>query len=152
MESKFLVMCRIYHTADCKEVLIQDKRHSEWGGLTFPGGKVEKGEAFGEAVEREIHEETGLKIETPILDGIIEWIHPITDARYVIFLYTAYKHTGTLLNESNEGKNFWLEEEKIRTKILSPNFEDFLEVYQSEKFTEAIGVWDKSLSPIDKFI
>lgn len=33
-------MCMIYD--DDGNVLVQDRRDSDWGGITFPGGHVEK--------------------------------------------------------------------------------------------------------------
>ena len=37
-------MCMVYD--DNGNVLVQDKVDSDWGGLTFPGGHIEKGESF----------------------------------------------------------------------------------------------------------
>lgn len=57
-------MCMIY---DGDMILVQNKTDPEWGGVTFPGGHVEKGEAFTDAVIREVFEETGLTIRSPRL-------------------------------------------------------------------------------------
>ena len=46
-------MCMIYD--DDGNVLVQDRRDSDWGGITFPGGHVEKGESFTDAVIREVY-------------------------------------------------------------------------------------------------
>ncbi len=54
-------MCMIYD--DKGNVLVQDKVDETWGGLTFPGGHIEKGESFVDSVIREVYEETGLTIE-----------------------------------------------------------------------------------------
>ena len=40
----FMNMCMVYD--DKGNVLVQDKIDENWGGLTFPGGHVEKGESF----------------------------------------------------------------------------------------------------------
>ena len=64
-------MCMIYD--DDGNVLVQDRRDSDWGGITFPGGHVEKGESFTDEVIREVYEETGLTIETPQICGIKQW-------------------------------------------------------------------------------
>ena len=55
-------MCMIY---DGTRVLVQDRADPEWPGITFPGGHVEKGESFTDAVIREVFEETGLRISAP---------------------------------------------------------------------------------------
>ena len=51
-------------------VLVQDRRNPDWPGVTFPGGHVEKNEAFTDSVVREVFEETGLTIEHPRLCGV----------------------------------------------------------------------------------
>src|SRR5690625_6596642 len=64
----FTNMCMIYD--DAGNILIQDRKSKTWGGVTFPGGHVEKGESFVVSVKREVLEETGLHIFNPELCGI----------------------------------------------------------------------------------
>jgi len=63
-------MCMIY---DGDKVLVQQKVDDDYSGITFPGGHVEKGESFTDAVIREVFEETGLTISSPVLCGIKDW-------------------------------------------------------------------------------
>ena len=40
---EFVNMCMIY---DGEKVLVQERVKSDWPGITFPGGHVERGESF----------------------------------------------------------------------------------------------------------
>ena len=53
------------------KVLVQNRVDPLWKGITFPGGHVEPGESFTEAVIREFYEETGLTIDKPVLCGFM---------------------------------------------------------------------------------
>ncbi len=61
-------MCMI--TDGRGRVLVQNKVSKSWGGICFPGGHVEKNESFSESVIREVREETGLTVSSPILCGL----------------------------------------------------------------------------------
>lgn len=106
-------------------ILVQDRKSPDWPGVTFPGGHVEKGEAFAHSVIREVLEETGLTIKNPQLCGVKQF-HTSTGSRYVVFFYKAVEFSGELRN-SQEGAVFWIEKSSLKEYQLA---EDFLSMYQ----------------------
>ena len=89
---EFVNMCMIKNG---DKVLVQDRVSPNWPGITFPGGHVERGESFVDAVIREVKEETGLTISKPQLCGIKDW-YDDADYRYVVLFYKTEHFTGEL--------------------------------------------------------
>ena len=86
-----------------------DFHEGKWNGL---GGKFEPHETPEECVIREVREESGLKIFSPHLNGLITF--PLFDGKddWYVFLFTADKFEGELIN-SNEGHLEWIPNDKV---------------------------------------
>lgn len=124
-------MCMVYQD---RRVLIIDRTDSSWKGITFPGGHVEKGESFTDAVIREVFEETGLTVQSPQLCGIKDW--PNGDgSRYIVLFYKTDKYEGEL-KSSAEGEVSWVELEKIPDMKLAQDMEDMLKVFLDDNLSE----------------
>ncbi len=123
------------------KVVVQDRVKS-WKGISFPGGHVNKGESILDSAIREIKEETGLEIKNLILCGVVNWCHRSKNERYLEFFYKTTNFSGNLIDRTDEGRVFWVNPEEITTMSLSPNFPEYLKVFDSNNFVEAFGLYD----------
>ena len=127
----FTNMCMVQ---DGSRVLVINRNDPGWPGLAFPGGHVEKGEAFADSVIREVYEETGLTIEQPRLCGIKQF-RTEEGSRYIVLLYRTDKFAGELIS-SGEGEVFWLTLEQLDQYPLTPHFEQVVEVMLRDDLSE----------------
>ena len=127
-------ICLIYKD---DEILVQERTKKDWPGLTFPGGHVEKGESFYDAVIREIKEETNLTLLNPILCGIEEYKQIGDEDRYIMLFYKCNKFKGEI-KSSNEGKVFWIKREDLNKYELSLDLDRILKIMESEELSELL--------------
>ena len=134
------VLCLVHRGS---EILLQNRVKKDWKGYTLPGGHVELGESFVDAVTREMKEETGLDIYNPKLCGIKQF--PIDGGRYMVLLYKTDEFEGELVS-SEEGQMEWVcrkDFDKVNTvndlaELLqvmdSANLSEFQYVIEDEKW------------------
>lgn len=127
-------ICMVYKG---NKVLVQERTKKDWPGLTFPGGHVEKGESFHDAVVREVKEETGLELKNPILCGIEEFKQLNKEDRHIILYYKCNKFKGRL-KSSKEGKVFWIERKDLLKANLSLDLDRMIKIMESDKLSELI--------------
>ena len=123
------------------KVLVQ-QRIKSWKGLSFPGGHVEDNESFLDSAIREVKEETGLDIYSLKPCGIIHWSNQDTFERYLVFLYKTTHYSGTLLQETEEGKVFWENLETLQQTSSPNSFEKYLPMFLNDAYNEAFCCWD----------
>lgn len=128
----FTNLCMVYD--DAGNILVQDRIDPSWPGLCFPGGHVEPGESFVEAVIREVWEETGLTIEKPMLCGTKQF-QTDNDERYVVCFYKTNRFSGEL-RSSNEGKVFWVNRKDLEQYALVDDFMDMVKVFECDDLSE----------------
>ena len=128
----FTNLCLVYDGNG--NILVENRKDPSWPGICFPGGHVEPGESFVEAVIREVWEETGLKIENPRLCGTKQF-QTGKGERYVVFIYKTNRFSGQL-HSSEEGEVFWLSRSDLGKYPLVPDFENMLKVFDEDTLSE----------------
>ncbi len=124
------VLCLI---TDGDRMLLQNRTKNDWQGYTLPGGHVEQGESFVDAVIREMKEETGLDIKNPRLVGVKQF--PIKNGRYVVLLFKVTEYSGTVVS-SDEGQMEWVESNRLSEINTVDDFEDLMRVINDPTLTE----------------
>ena len=124
------VLCLL---TDGDRILLQNRVKRDWRGYTLPGGHVEPGESFVDAVIREMKEETGLDIKNPQLVGVKQF--PIKDGRYVVLLIKTTEYSGTAVS-SDEGQMEWVESNRLSEINTVDDFEDLMRVINDPALTE----------------
>ena len=124
------VLCLI---KDGDRVLLQNRVKKDWQGYTLPGGHVEPGESFVNAVVREMKEETGLTIEKPKLVGIKQF--PIDGGRYIVLLFEATQFTGEVVS-SEEGEMTWIDRAELANIPAVDDLTELLKIFDDPELTE----------------
>ncbi len=110
-----------------------DYHEGKWNGL---GGKLEETESPEECVIREVKEESGLTISSPLMHGFITF--PLFDEKddWYVFIFTADKFEGELI-DSSEGNLEWIPNDKLTELNLWDGDAIFLKWLQQDKFFSA---------------
>ena len=124
------VLCLI---EDGDRLLLQNRIKKDWHGYALPGGHVERGESFVDAVIREMKEETGLEITNPRLVGVKQI--PIENGRYVVLLFKATEWLGNVVS-SEEGLMEWVEYCNLSSIETVEDLADLLKVMNTPELTE----------------
>ena len=124
------VLCLIQNE---NRILLQNRVKDDWKGYTFPGGHVEPGESFVDAVKREMKEETGLDILNPRLVGIKQF--PIEKGRYIVLLFKATEFSGEVVS-SEEGEMEWINLDELPDVNVVEDFNDLMKVLNDPDLNE----------------
>ncbi len=129
--TEITTMCMVYQK---NKILVQNRVDPKWPGICFPGGHVENGESFTESVIREVLEETGLTIRSPILCGIKQWQNDDL-SRYIVLFYKTDDFDGQIIS-SDEGECLWIDKDKLNNYKLAKDFEDMYKIFENDSLSE----------------
>jgi 8-oxo-dGTP diphosphatase len=139
-------LCYIHHEGSTLMIhrtkRADDIHAGKWNGL---GGKFEPGESPDECVLREVREESGLKLKSPRLHGLVMF-PGFKGNDWYVFIYTADKFSGDL-TENEEGYLEWIPDAELEALPLWPSDHIFLPWLQGGKFFSAKFNYDG-----DKFL
>ena len=110
-----------------------DMHEGKWNGL---GGKFMPGETPEQCVIREVAEESGLKIEDPVLKGFLTFPKFSKSVDWYVFVYEAHKFTGDLI-ESDEGHLEWIKDSDLNDLNLWEGDHQFFNWMEENKFFSA---------------
>ena len=140
-------MCMIYD--DNGNVVVEEKKKSDYYGFIFPGGHIELHESIVDSMIREVYEETGLTISNLELCGTKDWISD-DGSRYLVFLYKTTCFSGELVS-SAEGHVCWIPISQLKSMPLLWNLEEMLEIFLEHGFTELFyNKTNRSTQPVLK--
>lgn len=94
------------------------------GLWSVPGGHVEGGEYLGDAVRREVREETGLDVELEGLVGFFEVLGD--DYHYVILDFMAHPVSGDLGAGTDVDEVEWVPLDEVTRRECTPRFVELL--------------------------
>lgn len=86
-----------------------DIHAGKWNGL---GGKLLPTETPEECVVREVHEESGLRVQDPQLKGVLTFPEFANDEDWYVFVFIAHNFDGELI-DSPEGELRWVEDAEL---------------------------------------
>ncbi len=113
MEPTHFVSVAALVTNDQGEILLVK---SPWRGWEYPGGLIEPGETFQQALQREIREESGVEVEITGFVGICKNV----EKNIVNIDFTARYIGGTLTTSEESTEVAWVTPEKAREWITFP--------------------------------
>lgn len=113
MEYTHLVSVAALVTNDVGDILLIN---SPWRGWEYPGGLIESGETFEEALRREVREETGVEIEITSFVGICKNV-----GRNIVNIdFTARYVSGELKTSEESTEVIWVSPQKAMDMVSFP--------------------------------
>ncbi len=108
------VLCFLHE--DDKILLVKRKNEPFRDSWHLPGGRVEEGESFEEAVKREVKEETGYEIEVKRYLG--KWLD--REFGFVLNVFEGEIVSGSLRSGDDAKEVRWFQKKEIESLYIAP--------------------------------
>jgi len=110
----------VYALRDDQVLLVRRSTEPNRGLWVAPGGKLEPGESPAECAVREMHEETGLAIERPVLRAVMTETSPRADYQWLTFIFVAWEFDGTFTPAPGIGEFRWVPVDEVANLPIPP--------------------------------
>lgn len=107
-------------------LLVKRKRAPFHGCWTLPGGRVDFGETTAQCAVRELHEETGLSVESAVL--VRHFGTQLTRSEWVLAVFTARYAGGTAVAATDAEEVGWYRLGELEPLETTPGLKDILAV------------------------
>ena len=135
-------VCFVTDQKNKKILLLKRKNEPMQGMYTGVGGKTDFHEDINASCVREVFEETGLKVDSVKLCGVVKTILDGKGSSWILFVYTADQFSGELA-ECNEGELSWIDFDQVYKHDLIGFIREILpQVLESKSPVEATIVHD----------
>lgn len=135
-------MCAILDATE--ENVLCIRRNGHWPGWAFPGGHLETRESFFECMQREIEEETGVRLSSAIFKGITDIFNTETQDRHIIMNYLARSFEGMIKRACDEGEIAWIPRRELGKLPLAEGMELRLPIFFDPGVKELYIEWDEA--------
>lgn len=109
----------VYALRDEQVLMLRRNSEPNRGLWVAPGGKFDHGESPVECAVREMYEETGLRVQQPVLRAIMTETSPRADYQWLTFIFVAWDIEGTFTPAPGIGEFRWVPVDEV-TKLPIP--------------------------------
>jgi 8-oxo-dGTP diphosphatase len=110
----------VYALRDERVLMLRRTTEPNRGLWVAPGGKFDHGESPTECAVREMYEETGLRIQEPVLRGVMTETSPRADYQWLTFIFVAWDFEGTFTPAPGIGEFRWVPVDEVSKLPIPP--------------------------------
>jgi 8-oxo-dGTP diphosphatase len=118
------------------------------GKWDFPGGKIDPGEAFNDALIREVAEETGLAVSILGVAGTAE--SELSTSKVVYLILEGRLESGQVRLSNEHDDSLWVDPQELPTVDLADQFRPFAKVYSQACAREQAET--QAMTPDDRIL